>query len=57
MTLRQWFNESVAHAYDIYDGKNGRRYIYHRNTKSKSLDKLWVEQELNENGIIYCWVY
>lgn len=57
MTLRQWFNESVDHEYAIYDGKNGKRYIYHRNTKSKLLDKLWVEQEINENGIIYCWVY
>lgn len=57
MTLRQWFNESPDHKYAVYDGKNGRRYIYYRYTKSKLLDKLCVDQELNENGIIYCWVY
>ena len=57
MTLREWFNESISHKYAIYDAKNGRRYIYPRNTKSKLLDKLFVEQELHENGIIYCWVY
>lgn len=46
MTLREWFNESPTHLQAIGWGKNGKKYIYHRNTKSKLLDKWFVSEEV-----------
>lgn len=50
MTLREWFAESETHYQAIYWSMNGRRYVYYRNTKSKMLDKLFVDEEVELRG-------
>lgn len=61
MTLREWFAESDAHHQAIYYAKNGRRYVYYRDTKSKLLDKLFVDQEVDLSGELEgkqgAWLY
>lgn len=59
MTLKEWFNDSNENKQAVYDAKNGRRYVYYRNSKSKLLNKLIVEEvvELNDGSGFGAWVY
>ena len=61
MTLREWFAESDTHYLAVYDARNGRRYAYHRDTRSKLLDELIVDQEVELSGDLEgkqgAWLY
>ena len=47
MTLKEWFAESEDNIQAIYDGRNGKRYLYKRGKKlSKFAQNLVIEQEV-----------
>lgn len=58
MTLKEWFKESEQNKQAIMDAKNGRRYIYYRNTKSKIALNCWIEQvvELDDKSGFGAWL-
>lgn len=61
MTLREWFAESETHHQAVNYGRNGKMYIYHRDTRSKLLDELIVDQEVDLSGELEgkqgAWLY
>ena len=60
MKLVEWFNESEENKQAIYDGRNGRRYIYYRNQKlTKFAKNLFIEQvvELEDKSGFGAWLY
>lgn len=58
MTLKEWFNESNQNKQAIMYAKNGRKYIYYRNTKSQLALNSWVEEvvELNDGSGFGAWL-
>lgn len=58
MNLIEWFNENENNLQAVYDAKNGRRYIYKRNSKlSKFAKNLKVEQVVDVEGGFGAWLY
>lgn len=58
MTLKEWFKESEQNKQAIMWGNNGKKYIYYRNTKSKTaLNSRVVEVvELNDKSGYGAWL-
>lgn len=58
MTLQEWFNENENNLQAVYISKNGRSYLYKRNTKlTKFAKNLIIEQIVKINGGFGAWLY
>ena len=58
MTLREWFKESEQNVQAIRYGRNGQKYIYYRNTKSKVGLNSEIEEVVElKNGAYGAWLW
>ena len=59
MTPKEWFQESEQNKQAIRYGRNGQKYIYHRNTKSEIALNSDIEEvvELNDKSGYGAWLY
>ena len=50
MTLKEWFNESEKNIQAIRWGRNGRKYIYTRSTRSEIALNRHIEEVVKLSG-------
>lgn len=59
MLLKEWFAESQTNKQAIYDGHNGKRYVYYNGQRlTKFAENLQVEQvvELDDDASYGAWL-